>query len=170
ARSWRSHSRRDRRRRAPRAPAPRPGSARLRTGRAPWRTVSGPSKGISARRTPILVDCSGRATLRAMRTAIGDTPRAVLWLTLGASAGIGCAAVGLRLSGGRDRARPAKAAASVNGSLIRLEEYDRAVAAFASDRREPIGPAERRHVLDRMLDEELLVQRGVELGLARTDP
>ena len=104
-----------------------------------------------------------------MRTAIGDAPRAVLWLALGATAGIGCAAVGLLLSGERDRALPANAAASVNGSLIRLEEYDRAVAAFASDRREPIGPDERRHVLDRMLDEELLVQRGLELGLARSD-
>ncbi len=104
-----------------------------------------------------------------MRTAIGDTPRAVLWLALGAAAGIGCAALGLLLSGERDRPLPANAAASVNGSLIRLEEYDRAVAAFASDRREPIGPDERRHVLDRMLDEELLVQRGLELGLARSD-
>jgi parvulin-like peptidyl-prolyl isomerase len=104
-----------------------------------------------------------------MNTAIGETPRAVLWLALGAAAGIGCAAVGLLLSGPRDRSLPANAAASVNGTVIRLEEYDRAVAAFASDRREPIGPAERRHVLDRMLDEELLVQRGVELGLARSD-
>ena len=106
---------------------------------------------------------------RAMRTAIGDTPRAVLWLALGAAAGIGCAALGLLLSGERDRALPANAAASVNGAVIRLEEYDRAVAAFASDRRDPIGPEERRHVLDRMLDEELLVQRGLELGLARSD-
>ena len=110
-----------------------------------------------------------RATLRAMRTAIGDAPRAVLWLALGATAGIGCAALGLLLSGERDRALPANAAASVNGAVIRLEEYDRAVAAFASDRRDPIGPEERRHVLDRMLDEELLVQRGLELGLARSD-
>src|SRR5262249_59790115 len=28
----------------------------------------------------------------------------------------------------------------------------------------------RRHVLDRLIDEELLVQRGLELGLARVDP
>jgi parvulin-like peptidyl-prolyl isomerase len=104
-----------------------------------------------------------------MLTAIGDTPRAVLWLALGAAAGIGCAAVGLLLSGERDRALPANAAASVNGAVIRLEEYDRAVAAVASDRRDPIGPDQRRHVLDRMLDEELLVQRGLELGLARSD-
>src|SRR5262245_15920688 len=104
-----------------------------------------------------------------MRTATGNTSRAVLWLALGATAGIGCAALGLLLSGERGRTLPANAAASVNGAVIRFEEYDRAVAAFAYDRRDPIGPAERRHVLDRMLDEELLVQRGLELGLARSD-
>ncbi len=97
------------------------------------------------------------------------SPRAQPWLALGAVAGIGCAAVGLLLSGERDRALPANAAASVNGAVIRLEEYDRAVAAFAADRRDPIGPEDRRHVLERMLDEELLVQRGLELGLARHD-
>lgn len=100
---------------------------------------------------------------------MSGSPRARLWLALGAAAGIGCAALGLLLSGERERALPANAAASVNGAVIRLEEYDRAVAAFASDRRDPIGPEERRHVLDRMLDEELLVQRGLELGLARSD-
>ena len=93
----------------------------------------------------------------------------MLWLALGAAAGIACAAVGLLLSGSHDRALPANAAASVNDALIRLEEYDRAVSAFASDRREPIGEDERRHVLDRMIEEELLVQRGLELGLARSD-
>jgi parvulin-like peptidyl-prolyl isomerase len=100
---------------------------------------------------------------------VSAPPRAVLWLAIGAAAGIGCAAVGLLWSGQRERALPANAAASVNGSVIRLEEYDRAVAAFASDRRDPIGPDERRHVLDRLLDEELLVQRGLELGLAKSD-
>jgi parvulin-like peptidyl-prolyl isomerase len=105
----------------------------------------------------------------SVREPVRTSPRAIFWLALGAVAGIGGAAVGLLLSGERDRALPANAAASVNGTVIRLEEYDRAVAAFASDRREPIGPADRRHVLDRMLDEELLVQRGLELGLARHD-
>jgi hypothetical protein len=100
---------------------------------------------------------------------VSAPPRAVLWLAIGAALGIGCAAVGLLVSGERERALPANAAASVNGSVIRLAEYDRAVSAFASDRREPIGTEERRHVLDRMLDEELLVQRGLELGLAKSD-
>ncbi len=99
----------------------------------------------------------------------GGSPRTRLWLALGAAAGVGCAAIGLLLPGEGGRELPANAAASVNGAVIRLEEYDRAVAAFASDRREPIGPEERRHVLDRLLDEELLVQRGLDLGLARHD-
>jgi hypothetical protein len=43
------------------------------------------------------------------------------------------------------------------------------VAALASDRRNPVGDAERRFVLDRLVDEELLVQRALELGLARSD-
>jgi parvulin-like peptidyl-prolyl isomerase len=103
------------------------------------------------------------------REPTSASPRALLWLALGAIGGIGCAAVGLLVSGERGHALPANAAASVNGAVIRLEEYDRAVAAFAADRRDPIGPEERRHVLDRMLDEELLVQRGLELGLARHD-
>jgi parvulin-like peptidyl-prolyl isomerase len=59
--------------------------------------------------------------------------------------------------------------ASVNGEILRADEYQRALEALASDRREPLGPEERRHVLDRLLDEELLVQRGLELGLARHD-
>src|SRR5687768_11054675 len=100
---------------------------------------------------------------------MSGSPRALLWLVLGAATGVVCAAIGLLLSGEGERSLPANAAASVNGTVIRLEEYDRAVAAFASDRRAPIGAEDRRHVLDRMLDEELLVQRGLELGLARHD-
>jgi parvulin-like peptidyl-prolyl isomerase len=97
------------------------------------------------------------------------TPRAVLWLALGAAAGLTCAAVALLASGPGDGSLPPDAAASVNGTVIRLEELDRAVAGVAADRRDPIGPAERAHVLDRLLDEELLVQRGLELGLAEHD-
>ncbi len=97
------------------------------------------------------------------------SPRAVVWLALGAAAGVVCAAIGLLRSGESAGGLPANAAASVNGTVIRLEAYDRAARALAADRRDPIGPEERRHVLDRLLDEELLVQRGLELGLARHD-
>jgi hypothetical protein len=93
----------------------------------------------------------------------------VLGLALGALAGVVCAAIGLLSSGQSGGRLPANAAASVNGTVIRLEELDRAVRALAADRRDPIGPEQRRYVLDRLLDEELLVQRGLELGLASND-
>ena len=43
------------------------------------------------------------------------------------------------------------------------------MVALASDRREPLEDEDRRYVLDRLVDEELLVQRGLELGFARLD-
>jgi len=95
--------------------------------------------------------------------------RANGWLALGAAAGLAAAAAGLLAPSGTRGGLPDDAVASVNGALIRAEEYERAVRALAADRREPLGDAERRHVLERLLDEELLVQRGLELGLARHD-
>ena len=59
--------------------------------------------------------------------------------------------------------------ATVNGEPIRTDDYERMVQGLANDQREPITAADRRHVLDRLIDEELLVQRGLALGLARSD-
>ena len=96
--------------------------------------------------------------------------RGPLLLVLGAGAGIVLAASGLLASGtGTGRALPPGTVARVNGEVVRLDDYRRAVAALASDRRDGIGPDDRRHVLDRVIEEELLVQRGLELGLARHD-
>jgi hypothetical protein len=95
--------------------------------------------------------------------------RALALLAVGAVLGLGLAAFGLMRGDGDDARLPDHAVAAVNGELLRLEEYERAVAALASDRRDPIGEPEKHHVLDRLVDEELLVQRGLELGLARHD-
>ena len=95
--------------------------------------------------------------------------RGLLWLAAGAVIGLLAAAVGLMREATPGDGLPEHAVASVNGELLRVEEYQRAVEALASDRREPLGDAEKRHVLDRMLEEELLVQRGLELGLAKHD-
>ncbi|HEY3190956.1 MAG TPA: peptidyl-prolyl cis-trans isomerase [Solirubrobacteraceae bacterium] len=64
---------------------------------------------------------------------------------------------------------PTDAAAMVNGSPIRKADLERALTALAADRRDPLGTAERRLVLDRLVEEELLVQRASELGLDRRD-
>jgi len=64
---------------------------------------------------------------------------------------------------------PPGAIARVGDAVIRAEEYERLVAGLESDRREPVDDELRRHVLERMIDEELLVQRAVELGLVDVD-
>ncbi len=60
----------------------------------------------------------------------------------------------------------AGAAATVNGAPIAEDDFARAVAAVAADRDSPF---EARTVLDRLIDEELLLQRALELGLERHD-
>ena len=97
--------------------------------------------------------------------------RRTLWLlSLGAAAGLALAAVGLLGSGSRRAlGLPEGAVARVNDALIRSEDYARLVAGLENDRGAPPSSQLRRRVLDRMIDEELLVQRALELGLARAD-
>jgi parvulin-like peptidyl-prolyl isomerase len=100
----------------------------------------------------------------------GAQRRAGRLLGLGAALGLLLACVGiLREPPDVGAGLPEGAVASVNGVLVRRDAFERAVQALASDRRAPIGEAEKRHVLDRLVDEELLVQRGLELGLAQHD-
>jgi PPIC-type PPIASE domain len=95
--------------------------------------------------------------------------RATGLLAAGALAGLVAASAGLLIGAPHGSALPSGAVATVNGTVVRTVEYERALEALASDRRTPLGDADRRHVLDRLVDEELLVQRGVELGLVQHD-
>lgn len=95
--------------------------------------------------------------------------RAVALLAFGAIAGLVAAAIGLLAQTRDARALPDGAVAAVNGTAVRRADYERAVEALASDRRGQLDDADKRHVLDRLVDEELLVQRALELGLARSD-
>ena len=92
-----------------------------------------------------------------------------LWLAIGAAVGLLAATAGLMREGPPGNEVPERAGAVVNGKVLRIEEYQRAVQALATARREPLGEEEKQHVLDRLLEEELLVQRGLELGLAKHD-
>jgi parvulin-like peptidyl-prolyl isomerase len=89
-------------------------------------------------------------------------------LGLGAALGVAVAGAGL-VWGGRDAPLPSGAVASVNGTLISADAFARLVAGFESDTREAATPELRRRILDRLVEEELLVQRGLELGLATSD-
>jgi hypothetical protein len=94
--------------------------------------------------------------------------RARALLALGAATGLAIAVASLVGVGSGDALEP-DVVATVNGVPIRGDDYLRAIAAVAGDRRTPIDAAEKRRILDRLIDEELLVQRGIELGLVRRE-
>lgn len=100
----------------------------------------------------------------------GGSTTARWLLGVGAAAGLVVAMAGIVEKAPQRGDLPDDAAAVVNGSVIRRSHYERALAALASDSRNPIGEKERAHILDRLIEEELLVQRAVELGLDRSDP
>lgn len=60
-------------------------------------------------------------------------------------------------------------AAIVGERVIRRVDYERMLAGVEQDLRSPIDEATRRRVLERMIDEELLVQQALALGLAAAD-
>jgi len=98
----------------------------------------------------------------------GADRRAVWLLLAGALAGIGLAAVSIVRSGRAQRALPPDGVAVVNGEVITQEAFAEFVGALASERKSvDLDAATRQRLLDRMIDEELLLQRGIELGLPR---
>ncbi len=93
--------------------------------------------------------------------------RRALWLlTAGGVVGIllGIAAA-LSERGPTISVLPDGAIALVNGRPIREEDYARAVALVEGDKRTEITAEDRDHILDRLIEEELLIQRGIAIGL-----
>jgi len=98
----------------------------------------------------------------------GADRRAVWLLLAGALAGIGLAAASIVRSGRSERALPPDGVAIVNGEVITQEAFAEFVGAVANERKSvELDAATRQRLLDRMIDEELLLQRGMELGLPR---
>jgi len=95
--------------------------------------------------------------------------RPLVLLSIGAALGIVVAAAGLLERASPTGHLPSGAVALVNGTPIRLEDYQRVLTAVDADRRTALDEAQRRAVLERLIDEELLIQRGLELGLVRQD-
>ena len=104
-------------------------------------------------------------------TEIGAEKRARALLLLGVVAGVGLAAVGLLQSGRAGTGLPDGVVAMVNGEPLTAEAFTQLEAAVTAERRgAPLDEAQRQRLLDRLVDEELLLQRGLELGLARHEP
>jgi hypothetical protein len=95
-------------------------------------------------------------------------------LALGAAAGVALAGAALLRGGPAEPASGAEsgdAVAWVNGQPVARESFARFVAGVARDRGGlDLDEAARREILDRMIDEELLLQQGLDLGLARREP
>ena len=101
----------------------------------------------------------------------GDDRMARGLLVLGTLAGVALAGWGVVRSGSGDAPAPADAIALVNGQPLSRESFARFTAAIAAERRSTtLDTAERRRLLERMIDEELLLQRGIALGLDRYEP
>jgi hypothetical protein len=96
--------------------------------------------------------------------------RALVLLATGAVLGIALGA--LSAFSGKRFAKsilPADAIAVVNGKTITMGEYASAVALLAGDKRTALTDEDRLYVLNRLIEEELLIQRGIEVGLVDSD-
>ncbi len=69
----------------------------------------------------------------------------------------------MRADGGENLS--AELVAQVNGKPVRLVEYSRTLDAVASDKRDALTDADRVFVLRRLIEEELLVQAGLDDNL-----
>jgi hypothetical protein len=97
---------------------------------------------------------AGRYTARLLAFGAALGLAAALWSALGAP-GYG---------------RPERdAIATVDGVVVSRADYERALGALAADKRTPITAADERRALDSLVDEELLVRRGLDLGLGTSD-
>jgi hypothetical protein len=113
----------------------------------------------------------GRRANGAEGSRARDGERRGRWLlTAGALVGIALSAVGL-LGSGEEPAGLGDAIAVVNGQPLPRDTFERFVAAVEAERRTSALPlSERQRLLDRLVDEELLLQHGIGLGLARHEP
>ena len=90
----------------------------------------------------------------------------IRWLAVGAVAGLVAAGIGILRQATADGDLPADVIASVNDTMIGQDVYDRALARVTT---RDLSNDDRGRLIERLVDEELLVQRGVELGMTQSD-
>jgi parvulin-like peptidyl-prolyl isomerase len=97
-----------------------------------------------------------------------NADRRARWL-LGVGAAVGILVAGASAIRPAANGLPADAVAAVNDRVVSAEELARAIELLAQDKRNDMTDEDRAFVLSRLIDEELLVQRGVEIGLIESD-
>lgn len=98
--------------------------------------------------------------------------RADVLLALGAAAGLIMAAASVLerapdAPGADGGELPAGVVAEVNGVQIARADYDASLAIEAAGRREPMSDDQKRAVLEKLIDEELLIEEAIGLGVTR---
>jgi hypothetical protein len=107
-----------------------------------------------------------------VRLAVVDAKNTALTTYLligGAVLGLG-AAMWSALGIGQALTKYSDAIAVIDGEPISRTVFDSAVEGLASAKRNPLTEAEKRVALERIIDEELLLRRALELGLGASDP
>ena len=89
------------------------------------------------------------------------------WLLTGAITGAGLAATGLV----EDRLSPMEntIVATIDGESIAVSHFTNYLEALQKDKGKPLPGPDKSHLLDRMIDEKLLLQHARHLSLTRTD-
>ena len=103
------------------------------------------------------------------KIATGQSVPDIRWLALGAIAGLIMAGYGFLRQAEVGDDLPDSAVARVNDALISRDNYERVLARFTAEAGEPAAAETRGWLLERLVDEELLVQRGLDLGMAQSD-
>ena len=93
-------------------------------------------------------------------------------LIAGAVTGLLIAAAGLVENRNIQKSDPLPAGniARVGDTLIPIGRYRALLDDLSADKRNALTEEDREFALDRLIDEELLIQRGLELGLASNAP
>lgn len=99
----------------------------------------------------------------------GQSTPALRWLALGALTGLLAAGYGLLEQGDAASGLPDSAIAQVNDATISVQQFDRSIAEIETTYQRELTAEDRARVLQQMIEEELLVQRGVDLGMANAE-
>ncbi len=103
-----------------------------------------------------------------MINAIKNSSRGTQLLAIGAIFGAVLAATGLLEK--VTTSLPSQLLAQVNENNISKKDYLGYLELLARDKRNPMREQDRRHVLNRLIEEQLLIAKGLELGLPSSDP
>jgi hypothetical protein len=95
-------------------------------------------------------------------------PQSLGWLVLGLALGLLFVLISV-LTPSWDTTRDAEVVVIVNGAPITREKFLSYLQSFSEDRNNPLGSGDSEYILQRIIEEELLVQRGVEVGMLESD-